>query len=112
MNIISLPPQILIAFINLVINLVEGLLLLRVSLKLLGARTTAPFVTWVYQTTEPLIAPFAGMFPAPQLTGGFVIEFSALFALLAYAFVGYLIAETIATLVYHGQQRLHPSRRK
>jgi uncharacterized protein YggT (Ycf19 family) len=105
MNIIGLPPQILIAFINLVANLVEGLLLLRMTLKLFGARTVAPFVSWVYQTTDPLLTPFAGMFPTPSLTGGFVIEFSSLFALMVYAFIGYASVELIGTLAYRGQRR-------
>lgn len=105
MNIIGLPPQILIAFINLVANLIEGLLLLRVTLKLFGASTIAPFVFWVYQTTDPLLTPFAGMFPTPSLTGGFVIEFSALFALMIYAFISYAAVELIDTLAYRGRRR-------
>ncbi len=71
----------------------EGLIGLRILLKLLGANTLAPFVRWVYETSKPLLAPFEGMFPSPHLRGGFVIEVSALFAFLAYAFIEYLIEE-------------------
>ena len=90
------------AFLNLLIsfilNLVEGLLMLRIILKLFGASMAAPFVTWAYETTQPLLTPFIGMFPSPLLTGGFIIEFSSLFALIVYAFVGYLAVELVETL--------------
>ena len=39
--------------------------------------------------------PFVGMFPTPGIQGGFVLEFSALFAIVAYAIAGYLLVEII-----------------
>ena len=81
--------------ISLVMGTVETLLLLRVILKLLGANVAAPIVSWTYETTSPLLAPFQGMFPQPTLRGGVIIEFSTLFALLAYSMIGYLLLELI-----------------
>lgn len=81
-----------------IISFVELLLALRIILKLLGANMAAPFVAWVYETTKPLLAPFEGMFPSSTLAGGFVIEASALFALLVYAFVGFLLQSVITRL--------------
>lgn len=81
-----------------ILSFVELLLTLRIILKLLGARTAAPFVTWVYETTKPLLAPFEGMFPTSTLAGGLVIEASALFALLVYVFLGFLLQSTITRL--------------
>ena len=80
------PIQLLSHLVNFIFNLIEVLLLIRIVLKLFGASTTAPFVSWLYETTRPLLVPFLNMFPSPQLSGGFIIEFSALFALLVYAF--------------------------
>lgn len=80
---------------ELVVGLVEVVIGMRVLLKLLGASTAAPFVTWIYQISQPLLKPFEGMFPSEKLTGGFVIDFSALFALLVYGVLGYLIEEII-----------------
>src|SRR3989338_9471070 len=96
------PPQLIALLINIVTNLVEGLLGLRIILKLFGASTVAPFVRWIYETTQPLLAPFIGMFPSPKLSEGFVIEFSALFALIVYAFIGFLATELLDTLIYYG----------
>ena len=98
-------PQILVSLVNFIVGLVELLLSLRIVLKLFGASTVAPFVTWAYETTEPLLAPFAGMFPSPRLTDGFIIEFSALFALLVYAFIGFVIVDFLEGLQYAAMRR-------
>ncbi|MEX0895537.1 MAG: YggT family protein [Patescibacteria group bacterium] len=89
---------------NLFISIVTAFLSLRIILKLFGASTQAPFVRWTYETTEPLLRPFIGMFPSPNLTRGLEIEFSALFALMAYVFLGYLIQEVLLT-IEHGSNK-------
>lgn len=81
-----------------IVSLVEFLLGLRVILKFLGAFTSAPFVRWVYETTGPLLAPFNNMFPSSPLARGAEIEVSALFALVIYAFAGFLIESAINRL--------------
>lgn len=98
-------PQIIIVLSNLLINLVEGILGLRIILKMFGASTSAPFVRWIYETSQPLLTPFIGMFPSPTLTGGFILEFSALFAVMFYLFIGYVVTEVIAILVQNASQR-------
>lgn len=81
-----------------VMSIVEFLLSLRIVLKLLNANDASPFVRWIYETTRPLLAPFEGMFPSSTIAGGFTLEASALFALLIYAFVGFLIQSAIMRL--------------
>ena len=76
---------------NTILGIVEFLLSLRIVLKLFGASQSAPFVAWIYETTQPLLFPFIGAFPSPRLEGGFIIEFSSLFALIVFAFIGYLV---------------------
>lgn len=107
-------PKLIVAFINFVTGLVEGLLGLRIVLKLFGASTASPFVRWMYETSEPLLTPFIGIFPSPKLTGGFVLEFSSLFALMVYSFVGYLAVEVLQTLISSSEERegQRPSKRK
>ncbi len=79
--------------VKIIFTFVEAIIGLRILLKLFGASSAALFVRWVYATSHPLLAPFEGMFPSPRLTGGFIIEISALFAFLAYAFIEYLVEE-------------------
>lgn len=92
------PPRLLVFLINMIISIVEFLLAFRIMLKFFGANPVAPFVMWVYETTEPLLNPFEGIFPSPELEGGLIIEFSAVFALMVYALVGYLLMELIEGL--------------
>jgi uncharacterized protein YggT (Ycf19 family) len=98
-------PQFIILFFTLVTNLIEGLLGLRVILKLVNASTNAAFVRWIYETTEPLLTPFVGMLPSPKLTGGFVIEFSSLFALMVYSFIGYFAIEILEAMAQSSLRR-------
>ena len=88
-------PNMILAMLNLLIAFAEAAIGLRVLLKLMGASTAAPFVRWVYDTSAPLLAPFQGMFPSPVLSGPFVIEFSAVFALFSYMFLGYVLQALI-----------------
>lgn len=87
--------RILLLIANIVFGIVEGVIGLRVILKLFGANPIAPFVSWIYAVSQPLLAPFFGMFPTPLLRRGGTIEFSALFALLIYAFLGNVIEKAI-----------------
>ncbi|HCR80890.1 MAG: hypothetical protein UY13_C0002G0063 [Candidatus Pacebacteria bacterium GW2011_GWB1_47_8] len=100
-----MPSEMLVNLVNFIVGLVELFLGLRIVLKLFGARTVAPFVDWVYDTTEPLLSPFAGMFPSPTIEGGFIVEFSALFALMVYAFVGYLLVDVLDAMTYRNELR-------
>lgn len=89
-------PQLLFIFGNLLISFIEGVIGLRILLKLMGASTTAPFVRWIYETSKPLLYPFEGMFPSSSVGGiPFTIEFSALFALFVYVFIGYVFQEAL-----------------
>src|SRR5207244_13029834 len=49
--------------IYLVFGVVDGLLLIRLVLKLLGANTTASFTQWVYGVTNVMMAPFHNLHP-------------------------------------------------
>ena len=87
-----------------VIGILEFLISLRILLKLLGASTAAPFVNWVYETSRPLLTPFEGMFPSSTLIGGMTLEASALFALLVYAFLGFLLESAIHQLSHYAHE--------
>lgn len=82
-------------FSTLIFSLVGILLLFRFVLKFLGASPSAPFVAFIYENTQPLLAPFLFAFPAPSISGRFVIEFTTLFAMFVYAFINYLIEEVL-----------------
>jgi uncharacterized protein YggT (Ycf19 family) len=86
---------IIIGLTNFLSGVIELLIGLRIFLKFFGANQAAPFVSWIYETTDPLLSPFQGMFPSPEIASGFQLEISALFALLVYAFLAYLVIEFV-----------------
>lgn len=88
----------IVKLVELVTDVVVGILGLRILLKLLGASTASPFVMWIYDTTKPILAPFQGMFPSSEIAPRLTLEFSTLFAIVAYMFVGYLLTEVVETL--------------
>lgn len=81
--------------VEYLVFIVEVFLLLRFALKLFGANPGAPFVAWMYATTDPLLAPFRGIFPSPVIEQGFVFEFSTLFAMVIYAIIAWIIGDLI-----------------
>ncbi len=83
---------------NFVFGLIAILLIFRFLLKLLAANPQASFVAWIYETTRPLLNPFVLAFPTPKVTGGFTLEFTTLFAIFTYAFIGYLIQELLVLI--------------
>lgn len=85
----------LAGLVDVIFTIILGFLALRVILKLFGASAAAPFAQWIYATSDPLLTPFVGMFPAPTIDGLFVIEFTALFALVIYAMLQALILRLI-----------------
>jgi hypothetical protein len=91
--------------ISFIVTLLEILLGLRLILKLFAADPKAPFVTWIYEASEPLLRPFAFAFPTASVKGGFVFEFTTLFALFAYAFIGYLIQLLLGMLRSYAQPK-------
>ncbi len=93
-------PRVLLYFINLVFGLIEIIIGLRIILKLFGANPNTPFVNWVYEVSRSLLFPFQGIFPSPVLNGGFILEMSALVALLVYALIAYLISEVVTFISF------------
>ncbi len=83
---------------NFFVGLVELFLGLRFVLRLFNANTANEFVAWLYRVSDQLLEPFRGIFPVREIEPGFVVEFSTLFAMVAYAIIGFLIISLIGTL--------------
>lgn len=92
---------ILLYFINFVFGLIELLIGLRIIFLLLGANPNTPFISWIYDVTTTLLTPFQGIFPSPVFNGGFVLDISALVAMLVYALINYLISELVRFVSYN-----------
>ena len=76
--------------------LAELVLLFRVVLSLLDADYTNALIRWVYVMSEPLLLPFRNVFPDVEyLNNTHVLEFPVLFAMAAYAVVGYAVVSIV-----------------
>jgi uncharacterized protein YggT (Ycf19 family) len=75
--------------IALVFTVIEVLLLIRFVLKLLAANADQALVALIYGVTDPLIAPFRGIFAQP--TGTPVIEIATLLSIVFFVLVAALI---------------------
>lgn len=71
-------------------TLAQAALGLRVIFSLFNFDATNAFVRWIYSMTDTLLQPFTGWFPEETFDHTYVLEFRVLFAMAAYAVVGYL----------------------
>ena len=79
--------------IALVFTVIEVLLLVRFAFKLLGANADQPFVSAIYGITEPLVAPFRGIFAQPAGTP--IVEIAALLSIVFFVLVAALIVALV-----------------
>jgi hypothetical protein len=81
--------------VYLVFGVLEGLLVIRLLLKALGANPNAGFSSFIYNVTSPFLAPFAGMFGTPTARNGSVLEVHTIIAFIVYALLAWLVAKLI-----------------
>jgi uncharacterized protein YggT (Ycf19 family) len=79
--------------VSLLFGILATLLALRIVLLLLVANETNDIVNFVYNITEPFVAPFRGMFQFDAVTpgGGSVFDVAALVALIGWTLIYVLI---------------------
>jgi hypothetical protein len=78
----------------LVFGVAIALIAIRFVLLLLGANPEAGFADFVYSVTNPLVAPFEGIFGAPDLETG-VFDPASLVAIVVYALLGWVVGKVI-----------------
>jgi uncharacterized protein YggT (Ycf19 family) len=79
--------------IALVFTVLEVLLLVRFTLKLLGANADQPFVSAIYGITEPLVVPFRGIFAQPAGTP--VVEIATILSVIFFVLLAALIVAIV-----------------
>jgi uncharacterized protein YggT (Ycf19 family) len=79
--------------IALVFTVIEVLLLVRFTFKLLGANANQPFASAIYGITEPLVSPFRGIFAQPD--GAPIVEVAALLSIVFFILVAALIVALV-----------------
>ena len=72
---------------------------LRFFFAFLGANPVNGFVSFIHAISDPLIAPFRSITAPAIIGGGSVIEWAALFAILLYAIIAYLLVRLFRLLM-------------
>ena len=83
----------------LALGILEGLIVLRIGLKLIGANPDSPIVSLIYGFTYIFLFPFEGMTATPA-AGNMVLELSSLFAMVIYALIAWAVERIIWLLLY------------
>jgi len=85
--------------VYLFFGVIDGLLLIRLVLKLLAANPHSPFASWVYSFTDFFMAPFRNLLPSIGNEQS-VLETSVLIAILVYALLGWALERFVALVFY------------
>ena len=92
-------------FIGRVLYLIGGLIMtllgLRFLLTLLGANPGNQFANFIYQTSEPLVRPFFGLFNYEPSLGQSHLELSTLVALVVYGLLFAVIGGFAGRSMHH-----------
>jgi uncharacterized protein YggT (Ycf19 family) len=78
---------------------IDGLLLIRLVLKLLAANPHSPFASWIYGFTDFFMAPFKNLLPSIGNEQS-VLEVSVLIAILVYALLGWALERFVGVVFY------------
>ncbi len=76
-------------------GIVMGLISLRFLLLLFGANSQNPIAQVIYGVTQPLVAPFYGLFGTPYAIEGVRFELESVMAILFLAFIGWVIVRIL-----------------
>jgi uncharacterized protein YggT (Ycf19 family) len=71
--------------IDFAFYVVYGLLALRLLLSLFSAKSSAGFVQFIRNITDPLYEPFRGIVASPSIEGGYTLVLPIVIAIIAYS---------------------------
>lgn len=83
----------------LLLGILEGMIALRILLKLIGANPESPIAIFIFGFTSLFLAPFAGLTATPS-AGGMVLEISSFIAGVVYALIGWALERLIWVIFY------------
>ncbi len=81
-------------FVWLIVSAIDGLIALRVILKLMAANPSNSFANFIYNFSDVFLGPFYGLTGTPR-AGQMVLEISSLIAMAVYALVGWVIVKLV-----------------
>jgi len=89
------PARRAVELIYLLFGIIDGLLIIRLLLKVMAANPDVAFTSFVYGITNVFLAPFSGLLPA-WVSGRSILEPTVIIAFVVYALIAYVVARIIA----------------
>ena len=87
----------------LLVVMLEGLIALRIGLKLIGANADNPFAALIYGFTNLFLFPFVGLIGTPT-AGGMALEISSVIAMVVYALAGWAFERLVWVIFYRPRE--------
>lgn len=87
----------------LLVVMLEGLIALRIGLKLIGANADSPVAALIYGVTNLFLFPFVGLTGTPT-AGGMVLEISSLIAMVVYGLAGWAFERMVWVIFYRPRE--------
>lgn len=88
----------------LLFGALEGLLGLRLILKLLASNPSNPFAQLIYGLSDLFVWPFIGLTVTPS-AAGIVVEIHTIIAMVVYAILAWLVISLVRVLLYRRSER-------
>lgn len=95
----------IVKFIKIIVGISACILLLRLVLRLLGAKGTNMVIDFVYDISKPFVSPFSGVLDNITFGNRFVLELSTLFAIIAYVIIGLILIKMIEYFSNSGDKK-------
>ncbi len=93
------------ALLGFFFSVLEGLLGLRILLKLMEANPNNAFASAVYNLTGLFVAPFNSLLGNPASAGGRVLEITSIVAIIVYALIAWAIIRLVWLVFYQPSAR-------
>lgn len=85
--------------ISFLVGLLEILLVLRFVLRVAGANTQNTFAQFIYNISDPFVAPFSTLFISPTTRdAGSIFDLNVLVAIVIYALLGWIAISLVRYL--------------
>jgi len=81
--------------VYLIYGILAGLLLIRFTLSLFGANRLNAFADLIYSVTDPLVAPFRGLFNIDATYGVSRFDVESLIAIIVYGLIAWVITKAL-----------------
>lgn len=93
----------------IIIGIIEVIIGLRFLFLLIGANPSSQFVSWIYDWSNPFVAPFNGIFgqnatvtaAGQGIAAQSIFDWTALIALVVYGLIGAVVARFATNNTHH-----------